>query len=130
MADDTGRVHGETPELKELTLSNLAHGAADELWRAAWAKVLENVADPNTDPKAKRQIDMKFVVAVDEARQLGAIRIDCTAKTAPVKGVTVGVYFGRHLGRFTAVESPRQEELFTRPQGGPRSVQAAGGQGA
>ena len=44
---------------EKLTLSNLGNGAAVELFGIELRRVLKDVMDPNTDPKAVREITLK-----------------------------------------------------------------------
>jgi len=115
-------------DIKQITLGTMADGAADELFAVALGKVLENVQDLNTDFKAKREIVMKFTVTADEERRIGNINISCATKLAGAKGVSVGVYMGQHEGLLVAVETPRQQDIFTTPAGRPKLV--AAGEGA
>jgi len=116
-------------EVQQVTLSRLADGAVDELFQDALGKVLENIADPNTDHKEKRAITVQFVFTCDEERHVGDIDVRCVAKVAPVKRLTVGVYFGKQDGLLVAVEAPRQAEMFPSPAAQPRLVQAAAQKG-
>ena len=115
------------PAVKTLSLAALAGGAVEEVWQAALARVLENIEDPNTDHRVKRGISLHFAFGADEDRHLGSVVVTASTKLAGVKGLKVPVYFGRHEGHLTAVEAPRQDELFPSPHGRPRPVEAAGG---
>ena len=97
---------------KQVTLSTLANGAADELFIDALAKVLDNIQDPNTKATDSREIVLKFTVTTDDERKVGKIEVKCQTKLAGVKGLVVPVYLGQQDGVNVAVESPRQEELF------------------
>jgi len=119
-----------TEPVKPITISTLAGGAVDELFADALAKVCENIADPNTDHKAARVILLKFTVLADEDRRVGQIEIACANKLAGIKGMRVGVYFGRQDGIPVAVEAPSQVDLFPTPKSRPRVVQIAGEKGA
>jgi hypothetical protein len=99
-------------EARQVTLSTLADGAADELFIDALAKVLDNVQDPNTDAKAKREIILKFAVNADEERRVGKIEVTCATKLAGVRGLAVGVYLGKQDGLNIAVEAPKQMDIF------------------
>lgn len=114
-------------DVKVLTVSGVGEGAAEELFTAALARVLENIEDPNTDPKARRTISLKFDFNADEERRVGTIEITCGTKLAGVRGHKVPVYFGRHQGRFTVVEGPKQAQLFDNTPARPRAVAAPGG---
>lgn len=115
-----------SPEMKKITLSTIAKGAAEELFEVALAKVLENLTDPNTDFKKPRRITLTFDVWTDEQRREGDVEIQCTTKLQAVKGVSVGIYIGKHEGVLTAIEGPGQDDLFTQPEGRPRAVVAGG----
>jgi hypothetical protein len=118
---------GEGTDVKRLRLSDMHEGAAEELFQDALVRVLENVADPNTDYRAKRVIAMTFTFSVDEARKVGAVVVAATTKLAGVKGVIVPVYVGQHEGEILIVEAPSQREMFPTPKpAGPRRVAAAG----
>lgn len=111
-------------EIKPMKLSEIDHGAVDELWLAALSKVLENIDDPNTSWKDKRKITLEFTFSSDEERKVGKMEINCSTKIAGVKGVDLGVYFGRHEGRLAVVEAPKQESLFNQSIPKPRVVAA------
>jgi len=117
-------------DVQEITLGTLAHGAADELFRAALEKVLENIEDPNTDHKKARLISLKFALSSDEERRIGDVEITCEVKLAGVRGVRTLVFFGRRDGTRIVVEQPRQEDLFPKPEARPRPVPAAKETGA
>jgi hypothetical protein len=113
------------PEIQQVTLSTIGDGAAGELFIDALAKVLDNVQDPNTDAKAKREIHLKFTVSADEERRVGQIEVTCTQKLAGVRGVAVGVYLGKQDGINVAVEAPRQPDMFPTAKSLLRTVGAA-----
>jgi hypothetical protein len=100
---------------KTVTLESLHDGAAGEMWAAALARVLENIADPNTDHKTKRAITLSFVFAADEERHVGDVQVSCQTKLAGMKGVQTVIFIGKHEGRLVAVEQPRQQDMFPVP---------------
>lgn len=114
-------------EPRVVTLSNLAEGAADEVWRAALDKVVENIDDPNTDHKSKRRIVLTFDFSCDEERRVGDVTVNCSVKLAAVKSLTTNVYFGRVQGRMCVVEAPRNLDLFEASPAPLRAVETAGG---
>lgn len=75
-------------ELKEITLHSIGNGAAVDLFSDAVAVVASNIADLNSDPKAKREITLKFTFAPNEHRDFADIQIQCTKKLAPYKTAT------------------------------------------
>jgi hypothetical protein len=112
-------------DIREITLGTLAHGAADELFRAALTQVLENIENPNTDHKGKRVIGLTFSFVSDEERRIGDVEIKASVKLVGVRGVRTLVFFGKRDGARIVVEQPSQNEMFPHPQGGPRPVPAA-----
>lgn len=111
---------------RTLTLSNLADGAAEELFQQALARVLENVDDPNTDAKARRVITLSFTVTPDEDRRTGKVAVSCSTRLAGISPMRVNIHIGRHDGRVAAVEALHQEELFPQPQARPALVTGQG----
>jgi len=98
-----------------VTLTNLADGAAVELFQEALSSVLRNISDPNTDAEAVREITLKVKIKANEERQVGAVSVSAAAKLASLKGVNTLVYIGKHAGEYVAVEQPRQMEFETEP---------------
>lgn len=99
-------------EPKLLTLSNIHHGAAGEMFTGALDQVLENIADLNTDHKTKRAIRLDFTFVTNEERNVSDVVIQCGTKLAGMKGVQSFVHLGKHGGKKVAVEQPTQEEMF------------------
>jgi len=96
-----------------VTLSNLAGGAVGELFEEELTKVLRNIADVNTEPKAPREINVKIKITPNEERRIGDVVAAVSSKVAPVKRVSTVLYIGRHRGEMVAVESdPKQRGLF------------------
>lgn len=105
-----------------VTLSNLAEGALEELFQDSFQKVLDNIEDPNTDEKAKREIIMRVTVTPDGDRRHAKVSVGCTTKVCGVQAVKARLLIGKHLGRMVAREAERQEEMFPTPQGKPEVV--------
>jgi hypothetical protein len=101
-----------------VSLENIGGGAAVELFNGELRKVIENIADLNTDPKAKRRIVLEVAIAPTDDRRMGFVSIDCKAKLAPHVGEDATIFFGLVDGRRVAVESnPTQGKLFDKPEG-------------
>ena len=98
-----------------VTLTNLADGAALELFQEALTSVLRNISDPNTDAEAVREITLKVKIKANEERQVGDVTVSAAAKLASLRGVKTLVYIGRHAGEFVAVEQPRQMKFDSEP---------------
>jgi hypothetical protein len=111
-------------DIKTVTLSTLANGAAEELFAEALKVLLKNVQDPNTDFKAKRSIILSCTFHVDENRRTGEVHVGVATKLAGIKGAVTNVYYGRHHGVESMVEAPTQETLFKEPDPTLRAVRA------
>jgi hypothetical protein len=68
-----------------VNLTNLGRGAAVEAFQHELERVLENVKDPNTEPKLIREITLKVKIKPDESRDCGQVSIQASSKLAPVR---------------------------------------------
>ena len=93
-----------------LSLEDLAGGALQEKVNAAMYKVLENMQDPNTPWKNKRQINVKIAFSQNESRDDTAVEVSVDAKLAPVSPVVTRMAIGKDLrsGKTYAQEYGRQ----------------------
>lgn len=106
-----------------VTLASLGNGAVLELFDHELKKVIGNIADVNTSPTAKREINIKIIVKPDDDRDVGTTQIEVTSKLASTKPVKSTMYFGKKDGKLVAVESnPKQPSIFDGPNTGPRIV--------
>jgi len=110
---------------KKITLTELADGAAEEMFQIAFAELLENVDDPSTPWKARRRVTLTFDLVIDETRKEGQIVVGCLRKMPEARPTITRVHLGRHQGTLAAVEALRQENLFPEPAGRPREVSAS-----
>jgi phosphate-selective porin len=70
------------------SLATIADGAVSEAFEIELQKVLINIADPNTDPNAKREINIKVVLApIGEEREEVRVGIQCSTKTVSHKPI-------------------------------------------
>lgn len=72
-------------EHKIIDLNTFADGAVSERFNLELQKVLENFADMNTDPTAKRQINLVVTLQGDEARDVILANVQAKTKLAPAK---------------------------------------------
>ena len=72
-------------EQKIIDLNTFADGAVSERFNLELQKVLENFADLNTDPKAKRTINLVVTLHADEARDVVLADVQAKTKLAPAK---------------------------------------------
>ena len=70
-----------------INVLELAKGAIQEQITNELGKVLNNLADPNTDYKAKRKLTVVLEFAVDENRESVACSGQAKATLAPVKPI-------------------------------------------
>lgn len=98
--------------MQGVTLDTIGSGALSELFQAELAKVLANIADPNTDEKGKRTISIQVIFKPD-ARDVAHVELKCTSKIASLMTVRTQVFMGKQQGKLIAVEhDPRQSNLF------------------
>lgn len=65
--------------MEPMTLSTIAGGALEELFGAELTRVLANIQDVNTDPKAKRVITFRLEFAPAEDREMTDIKVSCAS---------------------------------------------------
>jgi hypothetical protein len=109
VANDDGRA---VNPMADVTLEELARGAAGELFEREWTRVLANAMDPNTDPKKKRVVTLKFIFIPNEDRESGTLLTDANSTIAPAKPGAMPLFIGTRHGQPVAV-SRIQTALFT-----------------
>ena len=67
------------------SLSELMDGGVEERFNFEMDKIWQNVQDPNTDPKAKREINIKITVRPNERRDSADFDVSVIPKLAPFK---------------------------------------------
>ncbi len=98
--------------MNSVTLDSIGGGALAELFAAELAKVLANIADPNTDERATRSISLTVSFKPRE-RDAADISLSCNSKLAGTVAFRSQVFMGRQNGKLVMVESdPRQTNLF------------------
>lgn len=68
---------------KIFDLEKFAGGALAEKFNIGLQEVLENIADPNTDPKKKRKLTLELSFEPDEERELSMVDIVVKTKLQP-----------------------------------------------
>lgn len=100
-----------------VTLSNIANGAAVELFDHELKRVMANIKDPNADAKKKREVTLKVVLSPYADRSGAEMQLSVVSKTVPVNGVRGTVFVGRDQGEYKAYShDTRQEEMFAEEQ--------------
>lgn len=72
--------------LRDVTnVVDVNEGSLEELFKREWQKVLDNIADPATDPKAKRKISLEIEISPSPDRGMAKVVTKATTKLAPIK---------------------------------------------
>jgi hypothetical protein len=88
-----------------IDLSNLAGGAIAERFNVELSKVLENIADPNTDPKKARTLTVKLTFKADEERDIANVSIETKTALASAKTLETKFVLDRdRLGNVVGAE--------------------------
>ena len=97
---------------EQVTLENLGHGAAMEMFQAELERVIANIADPNTKPDAPRSVTLKLKLKPAKDRSMCDAEISCESKLAPVLPFESVLYVGMENGAARATEyNPNQMNL-------------------
>lgn len=70
-----------------IDLSSFADGAVAERFNQELKKLLENIADPNTDPKKARKLTLTVTLKADEKRDLATVNVVAKSTLAPAKDI-------------------------------------------
>ena len=104
----------EDKPMSEITLTNLGGGAAVEKFQEEFEKVVANIMDPNTDPKAKREVVLKVTIQPSADRDWAGMKIEAQAKLAPNVAYATRAFVGidRQSGKASAFEdNPNQTTI-------------------
>lgn len=114
-----------------LSFENLGCGAAQEKFEEALSKVLADIMDPNTPPRAVREINLKMTIKPSEDRTSGDVEIFCNAKLAPDKPFPTRIFIGQDVsGNPEAHEiNSGQLDLFPKAKGNVTSMSAGAEKG-
>ncbi|MDA2559877.1 replication terminator protein [Bacillus cereus] len=88
-----------------IDLNSFADGAVAERFDAEFERVLENMADPNTDPKKPRTITLTLSITGDKKREVWDCQVQAKSKLAPTIEVGSKILMGRdHDGQVVGQE--------------------------
>ncbi len=73
------------PEI--INFNDFADGAVAERLNIEVQKVLQNIADPNTDPKKERKVTLVIKFKADEGRDVTAVQVAADSKLVPAKSI-------------------------------------------
>lgn len=79
---------------KIIDLNKLANGAASEKFNNEMQRVLDNIADPNTDFKKARTVTLTVTLKPNENRNLSDIKISVKSTIAPSHPVATEMLIG------------------------------------
>ncbi len=111
---------------EEVTLINIAHGRAIELFDRTFQKVLENIQDMATEGETKRKITLEFTFEPNKDRSALITTVQAKASLAPITQVPTTIYTAAHKrnGRLLAVEYDPTQASLLRPQERPEPLRA------
>ncbi|KGE18474.1 hypothetical protein [Paenibacillus wynnii] len=81
-----------------IDFSTLADGAVAEVVELELQRILENIADLNTDPKKIRQLKLTLKFKANDKRDIVEVDISTAKITAPIKSVGTTFVMGRDGG--------------------------------
>ena len=98
-------------------LDELMDGALTERFNTEMERVLCNVFDPNTDPKAKRRISLIIDIAPNERRDAAEFKVDVKSRIAPPVAIAQTVFLhmddkGNVVATEMTRESPGQIDMY------------------
>ena len=100
----------DSTEFPETELANLNDGVAAEFFKHAMERVKENILDPNTDWKTKREIVLKITLKPNEERDRCKVVVTPSVKLAGVLGHEGKIAIGFDNGVLTAKTIPNVEQ--------------------
>ncbi len=99
-------------QTKYVSLENLGHGAAAEMFQTELARVIANISDPNTKPEATRGVTLSLKIKPNKDRTFCAVSIGCVGKLAEIQPFETQMYVGMDKGRGVASEyNPAQSHI-------------------
>lgn len=89
---------------KNFNLSTLKNGGLEEVFQRELNIVLDNIADINTSPEAKRNIKIDIELRPDSERESLILSFSVKSKLAPFQKQAVGIFIGKENGGNIAIE--------------------------
>lgn len=99
-------------QFKEVTLANIAGGAASEIFQRELNVVAKNIADQNTDPTKSRKITLSITLTPDENRQEIKATISAKSVVASVKPAQRTVFLGKVNGKAALLGNDPMQGTF------------------
>mgnify|MGYP000868145891 CR=1 FL=1 len=79
----------------EVNLANLTRGALMEQFNTELEKVIENIADPNTEAKKARKITINITLKPNENRNIVAVEVQTKSTLAPANKVETNLFIDK-----------------------------------
>lgn len=99
-------------EYQVADLQSINKGAVAELFEVEFRKLLQNVQDVNTDPKATRKLTIEIKVKPTVERDRATTTVAVKASLAPIKEHEHFVLFSNRTGRLEALTTdPHEQDL-------------------
>lgn len=106
----------QVPNLRVVTLDNIAGGRAASAFERNLAEVLTDIDDPNTSPKAARKITIEIVFKPDENRGTASVEVRSRVKLAGLRPVTSTIHIAKKGSRMIAFGTdPAQMQILMDP---------------
>lgn len=103
----------DVSEMVEITLASLAAGEAGERWNYTLPKIVENIRDLNTEPEAKRVINLKITFIPAENREFVTANVEVTTNVAHIKPHSMLMFIRRSEdGRLVLTGKNPQYEMM------------------
>ena len=99
-------------------LASLNKGAVADLFEREWQKVLDNIQDINTDPKALRKVTIEIKVRPSEDRNKADTTIQVKSALAGVRPHEHFIVFAPRGGKVTAFTTDPKEQGLPFDDGG------------
>lgn len=91
------------------SIVDMARGAFKERADLEMGKIIQNILDPNTDPKKKRTLTITLEFTPDSERRQLNVSVTAKSKLEPTNPVSTALYItGDENGEVTAVEMTPQ----------------------
>lgn len=105
-------------ELIPVNFATINDGALIEAFDIEMAKVLSNIADPNTPATATRSLTIEVVLKPQSDRVVILSEVHCRSKIAPIEKHEAKIFLGRSTeGELVAFDGdPRQMSLWNSPK--------------
>ena len=101
-------------QFRPVTLTEMQGGAMQEIFERELEKVLENIQDVNTGPKATRKITLEVEFKPNESRDIAECTIRAHSKLSPVRELMSTVYLDGNGKALEKVEDTGAINLSTK----------------